>query len=216
MSKVSFFDVDHTITRKSTGMRFASVAVKEGLIPINFFLSLPFYFLKYRFGGKDFTLPDNSGGFLEGESEETLKRLSDFCFNKFIMDDIFPEVAALIKKQQNEGVRIVLLSSSIDFLIEPLAAYLGIDESIATSFDFQDGLCTGKFLGKPVFGTEKKRRAMLYLDENGLKSENCSFYSDSFHDLPFLLEAGSPVTVNPDKKLYNYANKMGWQVLKFE
>ena len=43
----------------------------------------------------------------------------------------------------------------------------------------------------------------------------CTAYSDSRTDLPFLDAVGHPVAVNPDRELRRIARDRGWPVLEF-
>jgi len=39
------------------------------------------------------------------------------------------------------------------------------------------------------------------------------FYSDSYNDLPLLLEVKNPVAVDADEKLLKHAKKNNWQIM---
>ena len=49
----------------------------------------------------------------------------------------------------------------------------------------------------------------------GLDLSECTAYSDSHTDLPFLEAVGHPVAVNPDRALRRVARDRGWPVLEF-
>ena len=46
----------------------------------------------------------------------------------------------------------------------------------------------------------------------GLDLDRCTAYSDSANDMPMLTMVGTPVAINPDRKLRNIAEKRGWIV----
>ncbi len=59
----------------------------------------------------------------------------------------------------------------------------------------------------PACATSPSRRASTSLE--------CTAYSDSHTDLPFLETVGHPVVVNPDRELRATAARRGWPVLEF-
>ena len=86
---------------------------------------------------------------------------------------------------------------------------------IASSMEFVDGLCTGKFVDTPTFSQQKRKKVLSFLDENGTSADSCSFYSDSIYDLPLMEAVGDPVPTNPDILLARYAKRVGWRILNF-
>jgi len=52
-------------------------------------------------------------------------------------------------------------------------------------------------------------------EREGLDLAECTAYSDSHTDLPFLEAVGRPVAVNPDRELRRVARERGWPVLEF-
>ena len=60
-----------------------------------------------------------------------------------------------------------------------------------------------------------KARAVRELAaEKGFDLAECTAYSDSASDLPFLGLVGHPVAVNPDRELRRVAADRGWPVLE--
>lgn len=82
-------------------------------------------------------------GFLAGRSrQELLEKARLFVANLSVIDEVHSLVAALKKDHH----RVVLLSSSIDVVVEAAAARLGIDRFEATLLGYQDGVCTGRIV----------------------------------------------------------------------
>lgn len=216
---LEIFDVDHTITRRSSGRHFVMQSVRMGLLPLSFYLSLPYYYLKYRVGGPLFGDLDQElfgRGFpeLRNKSVGEIERVSRKSFEEGLIKDIFPQALALIRDLRTPGRKVLLATSSINIIIRPLAEYLGVDDFIATSLEFTNGVCTGRFLSAPLFGEEKKRRVTEYVESLDFTLDNCTFYSDSFHDLPLLGAVGRPVAVNPDNRLRKIARRRNWEILR--
>jgi phosphoserine phosphatase len=121
------------------------------------------------------------------------------------------ELIASLKKR---GIPVWFATSSIDFIVQPIVDELGADGLIASAFEFENGLSTGRFAGKPVFGVEKLNRVVELAGCLSVDIATCSFYSDSVHDLPLLESCGSPVAVNPDHRLARIARERNWETIR--
>lgn len=213
MAGIDFFDVDHTITRRSSGARFVSLAVRRGIIPWHLLFVMPWYSFTYRLGV--FRLEDYKAGFpyLRGVHRSTLERIASESFETQLRADIYRGAVTIIRDQRRKGRTVTLASSSLDFIIKPLASFLEIETVIATRLEFDGDLCTGRVAGRPLFRREKKRRVLEYIRTQGEDPGDCSFYSDSIFDAPLLDAIGHPVVVNPDFRLRKMARQKGWPVL---
>jgi len=59
------------------------------------------------------------------------------------------------------------------------------------------------------------RNPFIEYQSEGFDMLECTAYSDSHTDLPFLEAVGNPVAVNPDRELRRIARDRGWPVLEF-
>ena len=212
---IVFFDVDHTIIRHSTARFFISCAVKRKILPLRLLLYFPYYFCKYRTGFLKAAFFNNTFPIIEGKSVEDIQECAIDALEKHVINDLYPAAIDLIKSEKKQGNIVVLATSSVDLFIEPLANFLEVD-FIASRLEFYQGKSTGRFLGKPAFGEEKCRRVREYAEKQGIPLSECSFYSDSIHDLPLLKEIGTPYVVRPDLKLRKIVRKLKWKVIHFD
>lgn len=215
MEGADFFDVDHTITRRSTGTHFFITGALNRLFPLSSLLLFPFMYLRFRLRSKK---AHNTSGRadlpgLRGLSRDVLQRLSRQSFEERV--DVYEEARNLIAELRSAGRRVVLATSSVEIIVRPLADHLGIDDVIANSLLFEGDICTGRFTDAPMFKDGKRRRVMDYLRKNDLSAEDSSFYSDSIHDLPLLREIGRPHVVNPRGALKRIARSRGWEIHRF-
>jgi len=210
---IEIFDVDHTLTRRSSGSRFVALAMQRGVLPRRLVFAIAWFSMTYHLGIIRLNAREDVIPYLRGLRRETLEALARETFARWLKADIFPGALALVKRLHDEGRRVMIATSSIDFIVAPLAAYMGIDRVLATSLEFQDGVSTGRIVGAPMFRGEKKNAVLAYLAEHGLSAADCSFYSDSAYDLPLLESVGRPVAVNPDSRLRRVARARGWQVI---
>ena len=67
-----------------------------------------------------------------------------------------------------------------------------------------------------VLHAERKADCVRAVAESeGFDLADCTAYSDSHTDIPFLEAVGHPVAVNPDRELRRTAREQGWPVLEF-
>jgi phosphoserine phosphatase len=74
---------------------------------------------------------------------------------------------------------------------------------------------TGEAEGEVCFGAGKLRYAEAYARQHSVALSECTFYTDSYSDLPVLENVGAPVLVNPDRRLRREAKARGWRVVEW-
>ncbi len=211
---IAFFDVDHTLTRRSSGSRFVLLAMRRGVLPRRLLLTIAWFSLTYSLGIMRLRAREEGLPYLRGLRREVLEGIADESFERWLKRDIFPGAAALVRRLHAGGQRVMLATSSVDIIVAPLARHLGIDGVLATTLEFRDGVCTGRLVGDPMFRGEKRKAVLDWLARNGASAGDCSFYSDSAYDLPLLEAVGHPVAVNPDRRLRRVARARGWQIME--
>lgn len=215
-SHLHFFDVDHTVTRHSTGLNFLYQGIKMGVLPIGPLITAPLLYWRYRIGRMDPRTIKQEIPSLRGLKREELEHIADRCFAERIKMDIFPEAEERIRDLKQRGHEVVFATLSVDLIVEPLAEYLGIIDAVTSSFEFSSDGCTGRFEGGPIFNLEKRDQVLKYVEKSGHEPKDCSFYSDSINDLPLLESVGTPVAVNPDRRLAAIAVERGWEVCRWK
>ena len=215
MKQVHIFDVDHTIISSSSGAFFAKRCIKEKVFSLKVLYRLPLYYLYYRFSALKPNQMDNGLEEFRGTPRSTFDKIARTVFENGMKDAIYPNIETLIRSLHEQGHRILIATSSADFIVAPLAEYLGISELITTELVFDEhDVCTGRFDEGFALGEGKLEKVEKYLKKEHIPLEDCVFYSDSIHDLPLLSKVGIPVPVNPDIRLRRVAQKKGWRTLK--
>jgi HAD superfamily hydrolase (TIGR01490 family) len=213
MPRIAVFDVDHTITRASTGRRLVEYGRRAGVFTVRDLLALPFYYVRYRAGKLRIDQVAERTIHLAGWKESELNEIAQACYRERVRGDIMPGAAQLIHHHREQGDLVAIATSSLRLVIEPLAAELEIEHVVCTELEFADGVATGGFTKPPCFGDEKRRRVAELVTRLGASLEDVTFYSDSRLDLPLLEAVGTPVVVNPDAGLRRAARTHGWRVL---
>ncbi len=111
---------------------------------------------------------------------------------------------------------VVLLSGSLDFLLEPMREYVGADHLIAARMEVADGKLTGRIVGDFPYGSYKARLIRHFAREHGLDFSQSFAYADHHTDHEVLRLFGNPVVINPRAKMLEIARREGWRVKEFK
>ena len=139
-----------------------------------------------------------------------IKAQADDCYKNIFKPRSFRQALDCIEEHRLAGCAIVLVTGSLDFIIEPLAAEVRADAVIAARLVESDGCFTGELEGPPIGGQEKARRMRDFATERGIDLSRSHAYGDSMADLPMLETVGFPQAVNPDRGLAAAARRRGW------
>jgi HAD superfamily hydrolase (TIGR01490 family) len=213
MGGIFLFDVDHTLIRGSTGRRFAVAAAQRGVIKLRHLAMIPVNYAAYRLGRGGASFFEGEFPVIRGVEKSLLEEIARGVFDRRTRKALRPELLELIASIKAEGGTVVLATSSLDIIVRPLAELIGADAVLASALEYEDGRCTGRLAGHALFGAAKRDAVLAFAEARGATLADCAFYSDSFHDLPLLLEAGKPVAVAPDRRLRREASARGWPIL---
>jgi len=123
---------------------------------------------------------------------------------------VYAEPLELVQRHRERGECVYVVSATLQEIVEAIAEDLGFDGALGTVCEVENGVYTGRAL-RPLHA-ENKARCIRELD---YELADCTAYSDSHTDLPFLEAVGHPVAVNPDRGLRRVAAERGWPVLEF-
>ncbi|MEU6598850.1 HAD family hydrolase [Streptomyces flaveolus] len=123
-----------------------------------------------------------------------------------------PALAAL-RRHQEQGDHVVLVSGSFPAPLRPIAADLGVEEVWCTEPDILHGRYTGDLKGPPMIGAAKAEAVRTVLARHGVAPGDCVAYGDHISDLPMFKAVGSAVVVGGDERLRTSARAHGWPLL---
>ncbi len=211
----AFFDVDGTLVGKHIVHQY--IFLRQRMLPS--FVRPLWTAAFYAFKGPVYKIVDkisrtrlnilfyrNYAGLRASEVRANVEQ----CFENILKPCIFEAGRDCIAEHRSKGRRIVFVTGSIDFIIEPLARHLGADSVLAPTLIERDGRFTGELDGPPMGEAEKARRIREYAEHENLDLSESFAYGDSIADLPMLEQVGHPGVVNPDRPLSMTAGKMGW------
>lgn len=148
-----------------------------------------------------------------GSHEDRLIDYAEDHFEKVLKPNIFPGAYDLVANGKKKGLRQVIVSGSLDFMVAPLARYLGIDDIITNRLEMKKRVATGKLLKPIVAGANKARIIQEYARDHELDLLESYGFSDSFSDYSMLAVVGRPAAVNPDRRLRRSARELNWPIL---
>jgi HAD superfamily hydrolase (TIGR01490 family) len=216
----AFFDLDKTLMAGSSGMQFARVAARRGIVSRRQLVSWAVEHLRYRLRG---TTDERTGEVLRvarelisGVPEKTIDRMGPEVMSA-VLPRVYPRMLDEVYAHQDAGRATFIVSAAGNGVVEMLAAVLGMDGGIGTRYEIDaEGTFTGRFDGPFVYGPGKVEAMEAFAAEHGIDLSASYAYSDSLSDLPMLRAVGHPVVVNPDPPLAEIAKREGWQTMRFE
>ncbi len=141
-----------------------------------------------------------------------MKALSTEMFEAYIRPKIFSEAVSQIQEHKEQGTAVVLVTGSLDFVVQPIADYFAADAVLAPQLREQEGQFTGELTTAPLIGEAKAEAMRNYAEQHDISLEESYAYGDSQSDLPMLECIGNPIVVNPGKALREKALKSGWEL----
>jgi len=216
----AFFDLDKTIIAKSSTLAFGRPLYKAGFLNRRALLKAGIAQIVYVMVGADHDQMEKVRGQLlsltKGWDRVQVQELVRETVDEIVAPLVYAEALALIDEHHRAGRTVVIISSSPEEVVRPLAVYLGVDDVIATrSKSGPDGRYTGE-LDFYAYGPGKAEAIRDLAERDGIDLTASYAYSDSATDFPMLEAVGHPVVVNPDKELADIAVARDWQVMDFE
>lgn len=219
MSQVlAFFDLDHTLLSKNTGVLYALFSLKQRRISLLDTLRSLRWAFQHRRGKLDIDRAyAKAGALFYGMCGHTLRDEAHAWFERDVQRHVRPGARRAIAQHREQGHKTVVLTNSSSFIAEAACAALGMDAWLANHILLDEqGRITGKVPQPLCYGQGKVVHARTFADEHGAQLSDAWFYSDSISDLPMLLEVGTPVAVHPDPQLSRVARARGMRVAHWE
>jgi len=213
VKQAAFFDMDRTLIRVNSGDLWIRWLRERGEISRYEMLRALAWIFQYKLALLDMeAVATKVIASMRGQSEGELVGKAREFFDKLIATEVAPKALAAIERHRAEGHVVAILSSSTPYVVEPLAARLGIEHAICTRINVADGLFDGTHKKPACYGAGKVHWAEAFARENEVDLAQSFFYTDSYSDLPMLERVGMARVVNPDTRLKRHAKRVGWTV----
>jgi HAD superfamily hydrolase (TIGR01490 family) len=216
----AFFDLDKTLMAGSSGMQFARIATRHGIVGRRQLASWAVEHLRYRLRGttdeRTTEVLRVARELISGVPARSVARMNPEVMAA-ILPRVYPQMLDEVNAHQDAGRATFIVSAAGNGVVEPLAAVLGMDGGIGTRYEVDgDGAFTGRLDGPFVYGAGKVEAMEAFAAAHEIDLAFSYAYSDSLSDLPMLRAVGNPVAVNPDPALAEIAREEGWQTMRFE
>jgi len=212
---LALFDLDNTILAGDSDYNWSRFLIQEGYLDgaIHAEKNEKFY-ADYKAGTLDiYAFVEFQFKPLARNPRTVLNQLLKKYVEEVIKPMITEKARALVKRHQDEGDLIIVITATNSFITKPIAELFGIENLIGTDPEEKEGEFTGKVLGLPSFKEGKVTRLEVWLKNKNLSLacfEKSYFYSDSHNDLPLMQKVTHPVAVDSDDVLSEYAKSKGW------
>jgi HAD superfamily hydrolase (TIGR01490 family) len=214
---IAFFDLDKTLLAVNSGSLWIRRELALGHISRMQALRASLWLARYHLGFvsmKDALVQAISH--LQGAREQSMRERTVLFYEEQVRSQYRPGALRTLEEHRAAGDKLVLLTSSSGYLAELVARDLGLDAVLCNRFEVDaSGLYTGRPLGEVCFGEGKRFYAQACASEAGFPLSACSFYTDSYSDLPVMEVVGCPVAVHPDRRLQREALRRGWPVVSW-
>jgi putative phosphoserine phosphatase/1-acylglycerol-3-phosphate O-acyltransferase len=213
---IAFFDLDNTILVGTSGLMYLRYLLKTPEATFSKKLNATLQAARYRFAMIDYVavsvkLVDS----ISNSSEQVAREVYQHFHDEVLTHKIAPAARQRITEHQALGHRVAILSAATQYVVEPVARALGVEDVLCTRLEVKNGLFTGRVIEPACYGAGKVHYARQYAREHGADLSDAYFYSDSDVDLPLLELVGHPVAVNPDRRLAEVARQRGWPIEMF-
>lgn len=218
MAGAAFFDLDRTLLRRSSALALAGSFRERGLISRRQMLHAAAWQLLFVARGASHEAvrraAEDGLSVLEGYTPDQLRDLVAEAMEPVLQPLVYAEPLSLVEQHRERGEPVYIVSATLQEIVEAIAEELDFDGALGTTCEVRDGRYTGRAT-RALHADAKGECLREFAEREGLDLEDCTAYSDSHTDLPFLEAVGHPVAVNPDRQLRRIAADRGWPVLEF-
>lgn len=215
---IAFFDLDKTLLARNSGNLWIRSELRGGHLRLRQAVRGWGWLVGYHLGYTDIQpILREAIRTLRDTPESAIAERTRRFYEREIRHLVRPGAHAALARHRAAGDRLVLLTTSSNYLSAHVAAQLGLDDYLCNRFEVRpDGSFSGEPQGELCYGAGKLVAARAYADRLSVPLAACAFYTDSMSDLPVLEAVGTPVAVHPDPRLRRLANARGWRIEDWE
>ncbi|MFT4148309.1 MAG: HAD family hydrolase [Micrococcaceae bacterium] len=214
---VAFFDIDNTLVKGSSVVLFMRSLLGEGFFSKKALAYQLYHGLSFKFRGENMNFLDKMKQGLPLSKPIQVEWLQEFLSEIYeyrIQPRLKNKVVETLKDHQQQGHDVWLITAAPQIVADTFAEKLGATGAVGTQGEIVDGNFTGVVAGKLMHAKNKSSCAQKIAETSGYNLDSSYAYSDSVNDIPLLKTVGNPVAVDPDKDLFQYAQHLGWPILK--
>ncbi|GAB4339535.1 MAG: hypothetical protein Kow0037_24670 [Calditrichia bacterium] len=213
MQSWAVFDIDGTLLPgESLERRFLRLLKEKGILRPHHYLP---FLLELLIKLPQFIQPGyfkSNKRYYRGLPAAPILALAESCVREEAIPTISKKGLEYIEHFKKEGVNILLLSGSPEFLVKPLAEMLVVPHYIGCRLEVKDHRFTGKLSGAHPFGTRKTDILRDFQKKNPINFKESIVFANHHSDYDHMKLFGRAVAVNPTPRLHSLAKKINWPV----
>lgn len=208
----AFFDVDNTlIPGVAIEVRFFAYLLKHRVIGIREVVE-SFRLLFRHIPPVSLHPLREQKPYLVGKQPELIEPLAEWFTRSRVCPRLSEDGLAAVARHQRAGHHLVLITGSPDFLISPLASFLGVTNILAARPQRSAGVYTGRLISPLPYGDGKRDLLERFAQQQNLDLTRSYAYGDSPGDIEVLRVVGYPMVINPIRGMGRIARRRGWPV----
>ena len=215
--KVAIFDIDGTIFRSSLLVELTEALIHKGLFPKS---AKKVYANSFK---KWFNRQDSYEKYMNAVVRAFIQNIAGVKRSEFLKvadrvtafhhSQVYRYTRDLVQKLKKEKYYILAISNSPREIVESFCRKEGFDKVYGRIYEVgKDGKFTGRVNYEELISDKSKilRRA---LEKEGLTLRCSIGVGDTESDIAFLKMVEHPICFNPNKKLYQRAKRLGWEIV---
>lgn len=213
----AFFDFDKTLlTVESSRIGFRYLWQRRLISPVFILKVLAADFLYKRHWISDEKMAVMLLKFYRGRRLEDFQQGAQSFYHEHLKSHLAPNIVARVRMHREQGHRLVLVSGSVRYMLEPVVKDLRFDHLLCTDLEVgADGRLTGRARGPVCLDGNKRILADDLAREVNIDLSSSYAYGNHQADLPLLKMVGHPFVVEPTKPLKKVALQHAWPILSF-
>ena len=213
----AFFDLDGTLVAGFTAVILTRERFRSRDMGIGELITMIAAGLDHKLGRLEFeSLITKASEALRGRALSDIQEIGERLFVQKIEKRIYPEMRELVHAHMERGHTVVLSSSALTIQVDPVAKFLGIENTLTNRFEVdEDDVLTGKVIKPILWGPGKANAVQKFAAENDIDLRDSYFYADGDEDVALMYLVGNPRPTNPEGKMASVARRRGWPILQF-
>ena len=154
--------------------------------------------------------------YLRGKRPSEIEPLADEFCRRELCPRLSRDGLERMDAHRRAGHHIILLTGSLDFLMAPLAQWLGIETILAAIPERLNDRYTGDVVPPLPYGLGKRHLVTDLARNRGLDLRASYAYGDSPGDEATLQLVGNPLVINPIRGMRSIARRHRWPVVRWK
>jgi len=213
----AFFDFDETLLDIESSRLGFRYLWERRLVSFGFILKV----LTLNFFYKRHWLSDEKMAmmlirFYRNRHMEDFQQGAAAFYQEHLKPHLAPNIHARVNEHRRQGHRLILISGSVRYMLEPVAEDLRFDHLLCTDLEIgDDGLLTGRAKGPICLNSNKRILAEILARKVNIDLASSYAYGNHQSDLPLLELIGHPYVVEPTDPLKKVALAKKWPILTY-